>query len=238
MNSCSNRAAPSLWRTWATRCGAVAGGSPDRSRASCVMQPENWPVGVSLSADIEYRSDRPAPYRARVRWVVVAQQPCEPGGTAEGGMDLLGGAVDRVAHVKHGRVQLSEASLIECFRTELPTSTVISRIDRACEDIGPTRTRHQHFFRRERGRTRAQHGLVQDSLGSAGWRQRRRGIVAEDLLVESSSSGVCGRAALLDVAQKVIFGGLSVCPVGRFRRSSGCHRDGGLPSRSRPLAGR
>jgi hypothetical protein len=41
-----------------------------------------------------------------------------------------------------------------------------------------------------------------------------------------------------DVAQKVIFGGLSVCPVGRFRRSSGCHRDDGLPSRSRPLAGR
>lgn len=26
------------------------------------------PVGVRLSTDIEYRPDRPAPYRARVRW--------------------------------------------------------------------------------------------------------------------------------------------------------------------------
>lgn len=32
------------------------------------MQPGKWPVGVSLSADIEYRPDRPVPYRARVRW--------------------------------------------------------------------------------------------------------------------------------------------------------------------------
>jgi transposase len=34
------------------------------------------------------------------------------------------------------------------------------------------------------------------------------------------------------------FGGLSVCLLGRFRRSSGCHRDDGPPSRRRPLAGR
>lgn len=27
------------------------------------------PVGVSLSSDIEYRPDRPQPYRARVRWI-------------------------------------------------------------------------------------------------------------------------------------------------------------------------
>lgn len=27
------------------------------------------PLGVSLSPDIEYRPDRPHPYRARVRWV-------------------------------------------------------------------------------------------------------------------------------------------------------------------------
>jgi hypothetical protein len=35
--------------------------------------------------------------------------------TAEGGMDLLGGTVYPVARVKHGRVQLSEVSLFECF---------------------------------------------------------------------------------------------------------------------------
>jgi integrase len=33
------------------------------------MSGERWPVGVSLSADIEHRPDRPEPYRARVRWV-------------------------------------------------------------------------------------------------------------------------------------------------------------------------
>ncbi|MFB8778031.1 hypothetical protein [Streptomyces broussonetiae] len=27
------------------------------------------PVGVRLSTDIEYRPDRPHPYRARVRWI-------------------------------------------------------------------------------------------------------------------------------------------------------------------------
>jgi hypothetical protein len=27
------------------------------------------PTGVSLSADIEYREDRPTPYKARVRWI-------------------------------------------------------------------------------------------------------------------------------------------------------------------------
>ena len=32
------------------------------------MSAERWPVGVSLSADIEYRPTRPEPYRARVRW--------------------------------------------------------------------------------------------------------------------------------------------------------------------------
>ncbi len=33
------------------------------------MNAGRWPVGVSLSADIEYRPDRPEPYRARVRWI-------------------------------------------------------------------------------------------------------------------------------------------------------------------------
>jgi hypothetical protein len=33
------------------------------------MKPEQWPVGVSLSADVEYQADRPEPYRARVRWI-------------------------------------------------------------------------------------------------------------------------------------------------------------------------
>jgi integrase len=33
------------------------------------MSARSWPVGVSLSADIEHRPDRPEPYRARVRWV-------------------------------------------------------------------------------------------------------------------------------------------------------------------------
>ena len=28
-----------------------------------------WPLAVSLSTDIEYRADRPEPYRARVRWI-------------------------------------------------------------------------------------------------------------------------------------------------------------------------
>jgi hypothetical protein len=33
------------------------------------MSAGSWPVGVSLSADIEHRPDRPEPYRARVRWI-------------------------------------------------------------------------------------------------------------------------------------------------------------------------
>lgn len=33
------------------------------------MAAGRWPVGVPLSADIEYRPDRPEPYRARVRWI-------------------------------------------------------------------------------------------------------------------------------------------------------------------------
>ena len=33
------------------------------------MSADSWPVGVSLSADIEHRPDRPEPYRARVRWI-------------------------------------------------------------------------------------------------------------------------------------------------------------------------
>jgi integrase len=34
-----------------------------------MMSPADPPVGVSLSSDVEYRSDRATPYRARVRWV-------------------------------------------------------------------------------------------------------------------------------------------------------------------------
>src|SRR4249920_2348348 len=33
------------------------------------MSADSWPVGVSLSADIEHRPDRAEPYRARVRWI-------------------------------------------------------------------------------------------------------------------------------------------------------------------------
>jgi hypothetical protein len=33
------------------------------------MNAERWPLAVSLSADIEYRADRPDRYRARVRWI-------------------------------------------------------------------------------------------------------------------------------------------------------------------------
>jgi hypothetical protein len=33
------------------------------------MSAGQWPLAVSLSADIEYRADRPEPYRARVRWI-------------------------------------------------------------------------------------------------------------------------------------------------------------------------
>ena len=33
------------------------------------MSAGRWPLAVSLSADIEYQSDRPEPYRARVRWI-------------------------------------------------------------------------------------------------------------------------------------------------------------------------
>jgi integrase len=33
------------------------------------MSSGRWPLAVSLSADIEYRADRPEPYRARVRWI-------------------------------------------------------------------------------------------------------------------------------------------------------------------------
>jgi integrase len=33
------------------------------------MSAGTWPVGVSLSADIEHRPGRPEPYRARVRWI-------------------------------------------------------------------------------------------------------------------------------------------------------------------------
>jgi len=36
------------------------------------MSTGRWPLAVSLSADIEYRADRPEPYRARVRWIDLA----------------------------------------------------------------------------------------------------------------------------------------------------------------------
>ncbi|MER5307489.1 hypothetical protein ABT034_06830 [Streptomyces sp. NPDC002773] len=29
---------------------------------------ESVPIGVRLTADVEYRPNRPSPYRARVRW--------------------------------------------------------------------------------------------------------------------------------------------------------------------------
>jgi integrase len=34
-----------------------------------MAQPQMPPIGVSLSSDVEYREGRPAPYKARVRWV-------------------------------------------------------------------------------------------------------------------------------------------------------------------------
>lgn len=34
-----------------------------------MTKPESMPIGVPLSADVEYRPGRPRPYRARVRWV-------------------------------------------------------------------------------------------------------------------------------------------------------------------------
>jgi hypothetical protein len=41
---------------------------------SGLTKPEQWPVGVSLSADVEYRADRPEPCRARVRWIDTASK--------------------------------------------------------------------------------------------------------------------------------------------------------------------
>ena len=56
-------------------------------------QPEMPPVGVSLSADVEYREDRRQPYRARVRWVDPAtkrrRSRSESFGTAEAVQDWI-----------------------------------------------------------------------------------------------------------------------------------------------------
>lgn len=53
-------------------------------------------VGVSLSSDIEYRPDRPTPYKARVRWVDLAtsrrrslSESTETAGAAEAWIDRM-----------------------------------------------------------------------------------------------------------------------------------------------------
>jgi hypothetical protein len=51
------------------RCGDLASYEADRSREGSVSTSANLPLGVSISADVEYRPDRPKSYRARVRWV-------------------------------------------------------------------------------------------------------------------------------------------------------------------------
>ena len=71
-------------------------------------QPEMPPVGVPLSADVEYREDRRQPYRARVRWVDPAtkrrRSRSESFGTSEAAQDWIDamqgaarGGVDPVA---------------------------------------------------------------------------------------------------------------------------------------------
>src|SRR5436190_3360317 len=64
------------------------------------MAAARWPVGVPLSADIEYRADRPDPYRARVRWIDPAtkrrkskSQACP---TEQAALDWIG-AIRRIA---------------------------------------------------------------------------------------------------------------------------------------------
>jgi hypothetical protein len=48
----------------------MAEAAPHRSRERSVTRAaEVLPVGVSLARDIEYRSGRPLPFRARVRWI-------------------------------------------------------------------------------------------------------------------------------------------------------------------------
>ncbi|GGV13864.1 hypothetical protein GCM10010275_63850 [Streptomyces litmocidini] len=50
---------------------------------------ESVPIGVRLTADVEYRPNRPSPYRARVRWWDPETEsrksldPISPGGDRE-----------------------------------------------------------------------------------------------------------------------------------------------------------
>ena len=64
-------------------------------------QPETPPVGVSLSADVEYREDRRKPYRARVRWVDPVTKErrsrSESFGSSEAAQDWID-AMQRAAH--------------------------------------------------------------------------------------------------------------------------------------------
>ena len=74
-------------------------------------QPEVPPVGVPLSADVEYRADRRQPYRARVRWVdpVTKQRRSrsESFGTSEAAQDW----VDAMRHVARGGVDPVAATM-------------------------------------------------------------------------------------------------------------------------------
>src|SRR4051812_32778073 len=59
------------------RCGTLAGQPTCRSGGGLMDADRLPPIGVSLSADVEFREGRPKPYRARARWVdpVTRQRP-------------------------------------------------------------------------------------------------------------------------------------------------------------------
>src|SRR5689334_18904452 len=61
-----------------------------------MTQSDPLPMGVSLSADIEYREGRPKPYKARVRWIDPAtgrrrsvSEAAETADTADDWIDLM-----------------------------------------------------------------------------------------------------------------------------------------------------
>jgi len=74
-------------------------------------QPEVPPVGVPLSADVEYRADRRQPYRARVRWVDPVtkrrRSRSESFGTSEAAQDW----VDAMRRVARGGVDPVAATM-------------------------------------------------------------------------------------------------------------------------------
>jgi len=75
------------------------------------MSAGRWPLAVSLSADIEYRPDRPEPYRARVRWIDPATKHQKPKPHARSSQQAALDWIEVIRRVAQARIDPETASM-------------------------------------------------------------------------------------------------------------------------------